>query len=81
MWITITDPESKQFINDQVEAGIFSTPQEVVEAAIERLMHNQSKLTDEDIESIDKSESQIDRGECVDFDEFAAEVRKKHISR
>lgn len=33
------------------------------------------ELTDEDINAINESEAQIDRGEYVEFDEFAAGSR------
>lgn len=35
-------------------------------------------LTDEDLAAIKESDEQFDRGEYVDFDAFAAEMRKKY---
>jgi hypothetical protein len=38
------------------------------------------ELTDEDAEAINEAEDQIDRGDFVEFDTFAAEMRKKFSS-
>jgi Arc/MetJ-type ribon-helix-helix transcriptional regulator len=82
MQVELTRPELERYIAEQVEAGHFPSAQAAIEAAIEQMMltGKQFELTDEDVEAINEAEDQIDRGEFVDFDTFAAEMRKRHAS-
>jgi len=82
MQVELTRPELERFIAEQVEAGHFPSAQAAIEAAIEQMMltGEQFELADEDVEAINEAEAQIDRGEFVDFDTFAAEMRKRHAS-
>jgi Arc/MetJ-type ribon-helix-helix transcriptional regulator len=82
MQVQLTRPELERFIAEQVEAGRFPSAQAAIEAAIEQMMlaGEEFELTDEDVEAINESEDQIDRGEFVDFDTFAAAMRKRHAS-
>lgn len=81
MQVELDKPELAKFIDDQVKAGHFPTPQAAVEAAVEQMMHDRvnDDLDDETAEAINRAEAQIDRGEGVDFKEFAAEMRKKFV--
>lgn len=80
MQVRLTKPELERFITDQVKAGRFPSSDAAIEAAVERMMLAQAdaELTDEDVDAINESEEQFDRGEFVDFDAFAAEMRKKY---
>ena len=80
MQVQLTRPELERFIADQVNAGHFPSAQAAIEAAIEQMMlaGEEFELTDDDVEAINEAEDQIDRGEFVDFDSFAAELRKRH---
>ena len=82
MQVELTRPELERYIAEQVEAGYFPSAQAAIEAAIEQMMlaGEQFELTDKDVEAINEAEDQIDRGEFVDFDTFAAEMRKRHAS-
>lgn len=73
-------PEVERFIDEQVQTGRFSSREAVVEAAVERMMDEREEyaLDDEDVAAIIESEEQIDRGEFVEFETFAAEMRKKY---
>ena len=73
-------PEVERFIDEQVKTGRFSSREAVVEAAVERMMDDGEdlELTDEDVAVIQESTQQIERGEYVEFDAFAAEMRKKY---
>lgn len=73
-------PELEEFIDAQVKAGYFPSAEAAIGAAVAQMMVDRDsfRLTDEDIEAIKESDAQIDRGECVDFDTFAAEMRKKY---
>jgi Arc/MetJ-type ribon-helix-helix transcriptional regulator len=72
-------PEIERFIDDQVTSGSFTSREAVVEAAIRGMMREQeaSEPDDEDIAAINEAEAQIDRGEFVEFSQFAADMRKK----
>jgi Arc/MetJ-type ribon-helix-helix transcriptional regulator len=82
MQVQLTRPELERFIAQQVEAGHFPSAQAAIEAAVEQMMlaGDEFDLSDEDVEAINEAEEQIDRGETVDFDTFAAEMRKRHSS-
>ncbi len=74
------NPEVERFIEEQVQAGRFESREAVVEAAVERMMHEPPEalaLDDEDIKAIDEADRQIDRGEFIEFPEFAAKMREK----
>jgi len=63
----------------QVKAGHFPSPEAVVEAAVEHMMLHQhaDELDDETAEAINRAEEQIERGEEIDFRQFASEMRKR----
>jgi putative addiction module CopG family antidote len=71
-------PETRRFIDDQVKAGRFASPDDLVEAAIEdmRLGH-ETKLDDATIAAINEGEEQADRGEGIDFAVFRAQWKKR----
>ena len=80
MQVRLTKPELERFIADQVRAGHFPSSDAAIEAAVEQMMlaRADAELTDEDVEAINESEAQFERGETVDFDAFAAAMRKKY---
>lgn len=78
MQLQLTKPHLEKFIADKVEAGEFPSPEAVVEDAVTRMMEQEHSLTDEDVKAINAAEEEIDRGDFVDFDVFAAEMRRKH---
>jgi Arc/MetJ-type ribon-helix-helix transcriptional regulator len=73
-------PNLKRFVDEQVKAGYFPTPEAVVQASLSRMMDERDEitLTAEDLAAIKRSDEQIERGEYVEFDEFAARMRKKY---
>ena len=79
MQVQLSKPELQKFIDEQVKAGHYSSAQAAVEAAVEQMMLDQQayELDDETAEAINRAEEQIDRGEGIDFHQFAAELRKK----
>ena len=78
MQITLTRPDLERFIETQVGSGHYSSPEEVVEAALAVLRDAEHEdLDDETADAINRAEEQLDRGEGIDFDEFAAQMRKK----
>jgi Arc/MetJ-type ribon-helix-helix transcriptional regulator len=78
MQLQVTKPELEQFITQKVKAGDFPSPEAVVEDALARMMEDDQTLTDEDIAAIDRAAEQFQRGEGIDFAEFAAQTRKRY---
>jgi Arc/MetJ-type ribon-helix-helix transcriptional regulator len=81
--MTVTmKPDLERFVADQVSAGRFSSPTEVLEAAVARLMLD--PLTDEpdalDLKEIKRGLDQMRRGEVVDWKAYSADLRKKYIA-
>ena len=76
-------PELERFVQAKVENGEYSSPAEVLEAGLARLMLDPlSQSFDENaVAAIRESKAQIARGETVDFKEFAIEMRKKYLGR
>ena len=77
MQVRLSKPELERFISEQVKAGHFISPEAAVEAAVELMMLEHRELDRETIEAIRRAEDQIDRGEGIDFKQFATEMRKK----
>lgn len=74
-------PELKQFIDEQVQAGHFSSPAEVVEAGLARLMLDPEpdELDAGDLAAIEVSEQQIARGEDLDWREVREKLRSRYL--
>lgn len=75
-------PELQQFIEKEVSAGHFKSAEEVVEAALARLMSEpdeSEEFSPERLAAIRRSNDQIDRGEGIPFEIAAAELRRKHL--
>ncbi|MDB5322966.1 MAG: Bacterial antitoxin of ParD toxin-antitoxin type system [Phycisphaerales bacterium] len=73
-------PELERFIDEQVKAGRFASPAEVLEAGLARLMLDPpDELDEEDLAAIDESEAQIARGEELDWKEVSAQLRRKYL--
>ncbi len=71
-------PEALKFVEEQVRAGRFESTDEVLEAAVTRMMsENEFDLDDQTVAAINRAEEQLDRGEGMDFDKFAADWRSR----
>ncbi len=78
MQIQLTRPELAKFIDEQVKSGLYPTPDAAIEAAVERMMDaSNDELDDDTIDAINRAEEQLDRGEGIEFQEFAAKMRQK----
>jgi Arc/MetJ-type ribon-helix-helix transcriptional regulator len=79
MQVQLKRPELAKFIADEVEAGHFSSPEAAIEAAVEQMMIDREfdEIDDETAAAINRAEAELDRGEGVDFEEFAREMRSK----
>jgi len=76
-------PELKRFVEDQVRAGKFASPEEVVEAGLARLMLDPAPddLDEDDRAAIAESEAQIARGEDLDWSQVSAALRRKYLGK
>ena len=74
-------PELERFIEDQVNAGRFSSPTEVLEAGLARLMVEPARdeLDSEDLAAVDESEAQIARGEDMDWKDVSTRLRREYL--
>jgi putative addiction module CopG family antidote len=76
-------PELRKYVEEQVRAGRFASPQEVVEAGLARLMLDPppDELDDEDLAALEESEAQIERGEDLDWAQVSAALRQKYLGK
>lgn len=72
-------PEMQSYVETLVRSGKFASEQEVVEAAIARLMLDPMdvELDSDDIAAISESEEQIARGEHVELRQAADQLQKE----
>lgn len=74
------NPEILRFIDDQVRAGRYASPQAVVEAAIIKMRDAEEiddDLDDETIAAINEGEEQGDRGEGIELAVFKEQWRQR----
>lgn len=81
MQISLTNRDLAQFIEEQVKAGRFPSAEALVEAAVSDLRESTADLDEQTIDAINRAEQQLDRGEGIDFDQFAAGIRRKIEAR
>ena len=72
--------DAKQFVEEQVRAGRFGSADDMVEEAVRRMMLDW-ELDDDTVAAINRAEEQLDRREGVEFDQFAAEMRRDVTKR
>ncbi|HZK80128.1 MAG TPA: hypothetical protein VFC46_03655 [Humisphaera sp.] len=71
-------PEIERLIGDQLKAGRFSTREELIEAAIIELCHDDANEIHNDISAaIDEGRAQCDRGEGIPLEDVRAHWRKR----
>jgi antitoxin ParD1/3/4 len=72
-------PELENFIQQEILAGKYSSPDEAIEAALNLLQSQNStdRLAAELREQIDSAAAQLDRGEGLDGESVIANLRAK----
>ena len=70
-------PEVQRFIDEQVQAGRFSSPEAVVAAAIAEMRQSDDELSGDTIAAINEGLEQADRGEGIELDAFRAQMMKR----
>ncbi len=71
-------PEIEAYIAESVESGEFPTAEALLLAAVEQMRAEIPVLSEEELRGIKEAEAQFDTGNYVEFDAFAAEMRKKY---
>ena len=80
MQIAVTKPELTKFVDEQVSAGLYATPADVIEAGLARLMLDPpvpEDLDDDALAAIERAEGEFERGEDRPFRDLAQELRGK----
>ena len=75
------NPELQKLVEEKVEAGEYASAAEVVETAVARLMLDPppDRLDEQDLMDIRESLAQMRRGEVLDWKDFSARMRKRHL--
>lgn len=73
------DADIQRFIEEQVRAGQYASPEDVVADAITRLRNE--NLDEETWAKIDQADAEFDAGQDRPFDEVAAELRQKYLNK
>ena len=76
MTITLS-PETQRLLEDQLKKRNFASVDELVHAALQAF-DVLNGLDEATLDSIDKSEAEIARGEFIEWDEVLARVRAKY---
>ena len=75
-------PTAQKFVEEQIQSGRFRSADDLLDEAVQRMMlEDELELDDETVAAINRAEEQIDQGEGIDFDEFAADMRKRIASK
>jgi hypothetical protein len=77
--LQLTNPAHERFITDQMKSGQYTSAEAVVEEILDSVINDAPNA--DDIAAIAEADAQIDRGECIDLADFAAEYRKPHTRR
>ena len=77
--VRLSKPELEAFIEQQVKAGRYPTRDAAIEAAVERMMHEDAELDEDTLAAIDLAEDQIDQGLHRDWKDVSAELRAKYL--
>jgi Arc/MetJ-type ribon-helix-helix transcriptional regulator len=73
-------PELERFVDEQVKAGNYAPPEEVLEAGVARLMLDPAgdQLDADDLRQIRTSLEQMRRGEAMDWQPHSDAFRKRY---
>jgi Arc/MetJ-type ribon-helix-helix transcriptional regulator len=75
-------PELVAFVNAEVQSGRFKSADDLLEAALVRMMEEEiPPLSEEDLNALDEAEDQIERGEWITAEDAIAQLRAKYFSK
>jgi antitoxin ParD1/3/4 len=75
-------PELERFVQAKVRTGQFTSPGQVVEAALSRMMiePEADRLEPEELPRLRESVAQMNRGEVREWSEISAELRSRYLA-
>jgi putative addiction module CopG family antidote len=82
--MTVTlKPDLERFVAEQVSAGRYASPAEVLEAAVARLMLDPpgDELEEQDRRDIERGLNQMRSGQVVDWKSHSAPLRRHYLGR
>jgi antitoxin ParD1/3/4 len=72
-------PEDQRFLDEQVKSGRFSSPEDAVAEAIDRLRwEDDITPTPEDLAAVREGLAQLDRGEGIPWEKVRRELNEKY---
>jgi antitoxin ParD1/3/4 len=74
-------PDLERFVEKKVRAGEYGSADQVLEAALIRLMDDDDELDYETLAAIEEGDAQLDRGEGMPLSPAFLELRKKHFQK
>ena len=81
MQVDLNKAKLQKFIDDEVQAGHFPSPQAVVETAVEQMMLDHGILDEETIAAIAKADAEYERGEFVEWADVRDELRRRFLGK
>ncbi len=83
MQVALNKPDLERFVRQQVNEGRYSSADEVIEAAVTRLMHDQldGDFDEQTVAAILQAQREFERGEARPFSEVAQQLRRKHLDK
>ena len=76
-------PKFEHFVLAKVQDGEFSTPDEVIEAALSRMMADTApdRIDSAELPELRESLAQMRRGDTGHWHDLSAELRSKHLGK
>ena len=76
-------PALKKLVDDKVKAGEYASPNELMEAAVARLIFDphRGELDEETLAALREGESQLERGEGIPAEAAFDRLRKKYCGQ
>jgi len=73
-------PETQKLLDEKLQTGQYSSPDEVVRAALEAL-NELGGLDEQTLDAIDRAEEQIERGEVHDLKDVRQRILDKFVGK
>ena len=80
------NPEQQKLIDQLVKSGLFSSPDEVIDTALHRLVEDQNQDLEQLRQSVQVGLDQLERGEYTDYDDdglkdLAEKIKTRGLDR
>jgi Arc/MetJ-type ribon-helix-helix transcriptional regulator len=82
MNISLKNPKTRKFVDDQVKSGRFGSAEQVLDEAVHRMMDETGlELDAAALDAIDEAEDQIARGQVHDWKKVSRQLRAKYLGK